>query len=127
MRPSITRPPPTPVPRVNITRWRAGGSETNCASASAAQLPSLSDTTGTPESIAQLPAQVDSLERDVHARDHPTGGELDLRREADPDRDRPPDRALISSIAASSAAIRSRALVTGVGCSTAATTSRPTT
>ena len=48
MAPSITTPPPTPVPSVSITRCCAGGSGTSWASARAAQLASLSTKTGTP-------------------------------------------------------------------------------
>ena len=44
--PSITTPPPTPVPSVSITRWL---SPRMWASASAAQLASLSTNTGTPK------------------------------------------------------------------------------
>ena len=44
--PPITTPPPTPVPSVSITRW---SSPSRCASASAAQLASLSTNTGTPK------------------------------------------------------------------------------
>ena len=51
IRPSITMPPPTPVPSVSITRCCAGGSGTSWASASAAQLASLSTNTGTPNRL----------------------------------------------------------------------------
>ena len=44
--PSITTPPPTPVPSVSITRW---SSPSMWASASAAQFASLSTNTGTPK------------------------------------------------------------------------------
>ncbi len=86
MRPSITIPPPTPVPTVIITRSCATSrSCSSWASASAATVASLSTNTGTPSRSRQHVAQRHVLERHVDRRDDPPAFELDHRRHPDAD------------------------------------------